>query len=73
MANSLLDTREWRRWGSPQPPWSGQEWPFFLHTAKHRKRFSQVDKGDEVEYNGFNLNAREKCYVSNLAQGKGVF
>jgi hypothetical protein len=46
---------------------------FTFTTAKHRKRFSQVDKGDEVEYNGFNLNAREKCYVSNLAQGKGVF
>jgi hypothetical protein len=35
--------------------------------SKHCKRFSQVDKGDEVEYNGFNLNAREKCDVFSLA------
>ena len=34
---------------------------------------TQVDKGDKVEYNGFNLNVREKCYVFNLVRGREAF
>jgi hypothetical protein len=34
---------------------------------------NQIDKGDGVGYNEFDLNIGEECYVFNLARSKEAF